>query len=215
MNDTATDERVLEVAIRLFAEHGYNGTSIRQITRAADANLGAVTYHFGGKRALYGAALERCIGPLAERVRSAASSGGDGQGEGEGEGDPLARLDRVVGLFFDYLRERPELPQLMLQETVAGRQPPAGALKLVRGVLAAIAGLITEAQSAGAVRAGDARLLAVSVVSQPLHLTLTARLVAGVDPDEAESRARLLAHARSFIRQGLARAEGEMPEEEL
>jgi TetR/AcrR family transcriptional regulator len=205
MNERATDERVLEVAIRLFAQHGYNGTSIRQITQAADANLGAVTYHFGGKRALYGAALERCIGPLAERVRTAA---------GSGEGDPLARMDRVVGLFFDYLRERPELPQLMLQETVAGRLPPAGALKLVRGVLAAIAGLVAEAQAAGQARAGDPSLLAVSVVSQPLHLTLAARLVAGVDPDEPESRARLLAHARSFIRRGLSRTEVEMPEEE-
>jgi AcrR family transcriptional regulator len=205
MNETATDERVIEVAIRLFAQHGYNGTSIRQITQAAGANLGAVTYHFGGKRALYGAALERCIGPLAERVRSAAASG---------DGDPLARLDRVVGLFFEYLRERPELPQLMLQETVAGRLPPAGALKLVRGVLAAIAGLIAEAQSAGQARAGDPSLLAVSVVSQPLHLTLATRLVAGMDPDDPESRAGLLAHARSFIRRGLARPEGDTPEEE-
>jgi AcrR family transcriptional regulator len=198
-----TDERVVEVAIGLFAQHGYTGTSIRQITRAAGANLGAVTYHFGGKRALYGAALERCIGPLAERALAAAAGG---------EGEAVERLEHVVGLFFDYLRERPELPQLMLQETVAGRTPPAGALTLVRGVLDAIAALIEEGQATGAVGAGDPRLLAVSVVSQPLHLALTARLVAGVDPEDPETRARLLAHALSFIRRGLATA-GDVPGE--
>jgi AcrR family transcriptional regulator len=201
MNES-TDERVLEVAIRLFAQRGYHGTSIREITRAAGANLGAVTYHFGGKRALYGQALERCIGPIADRVVGVANSG---------DGDAVERLGGVVGQFFDYLRERPELPQLMLQETVAGRTPPAGALKLLRRVLEAIGGLIREGQESGLVRAGDPRLLAVSVVSQPLHLALTTRLVADLDPEEPESRARLLAHALSFIRQGLAVSEGSEP----
>jgi AcrR family transcriptional regulator len=196
MNETTTDERVLEVAIRLFARHGYNGTSIREITREAGANLGAVTYHFGGKRELYGRALERCIGPIAERVRTVATSE---------EGDAMSRLERVVALFFDYLRERPELPQLMLQETVAGRTPPLGALKQLRQVLGALAGLIAEGQAAGQVRAGDPRLLAVSVISQPLHLTLVSRLAMEMDPDEPESRAALLEHARGFIQHGLSR----------
>jgi AcrR family transcriptional regulator len=197
MNETAaaTDERVLEVAIRLFAHQGYNGTSIRQITREAGANLGAVTYHFGGKRQLYGRALERCIGPIAARVEGTARSG---------SGNALERLERVVALFFDYLRERPELPQLLLQETVAGRLPPAGALQLIRGLLSSIAGLVTEGQGAGLVRPGDARLMAVSVVSQPLHLSLATRLAVGMDPHEPAFRATLLEHAREFIRQGLS-----------
>jgi hypothetical protein len=110
-----------------------------------------------------------------------------------------------VALFFDYLRERPELPQLMLQETVAGRTPPLGALGLVRQVLGALAGLIAEGQAAGQVRAGDPRLLAVSVISQPLHLTLVSRLAMEVDPHEPECRSVLLEHARGFIQHGLSR----------
>jgi AcrR family transcriptional regulator len=198
MNETATtDERVLEVAIQLFARQGYNGTSIRQITREAGVNLGAVTYHFGGKRELYGQALERCIGPIAERVVAAAAAAD--------AGDAMSRLERVVALFFDYLRERPELPQLMLQETVAGRTPPLGALELLRQVLAALAVLIAEGQAAGRMRAGDPRLLAVSVMSQPLHLSLVSRLAMEVDPHDPESRSALLEHARGFIQHGLSR----------
>jgi AcrR family transcriptional regulator len=194
----STDDRILETAIRLFAQHGYAGTSIRQITGEADVNLGAVTYHFGGKRALYGRALERCIGPLAEQVTAVA----------RGDGGALARLESVVGVFFDYLERRPELPQLMLQETVAGRVPPAGALALIRGVLGALARLIEEGQAGGEIGPGDAGLMAVSVVSQPLHLTMVTRVVEGLEPHAPETRARLLEHARRFIREGLSRGSG-------
>ena len=41
----------------LFAKRGYDGASVRDITRLAGTNLGSVTFHFGSKRALYGAVL--------------------------------------------------------------------------------------------------------------------------------------------------------------
>ena len=206
MNDTevGTRERLIEAAIGLFAHHGYHGTSIRGITKEAGANLGAVTYHFGGKRELYEEAFVACIGPLAESLRRVAGSGGSS----------LARLDEAVGLFFDYLDRRPELPQLMLQETVAGRRPPPGALALLQGVLGALAGVIKEGQERGEIRAGDPRLMAVSVVSQPLHLTVATRVVEGLTPSDPETRGRILAHARRFIREGLAPT-GPQAEEEV
>lgn len=57
MSDTA--DRVREAATRLFADLGYAGTSVRAICKAADANVNAVSYHFGGKQALYQAILAR------------------------------------------------------------------------------------------------------------------------------------------------------------
>ena len=47
-----TRERILDVAERLFMENGYEGTSMRVITCAAEFNLAAVNYHFGSKEAL-------------------------------------------------------------------------------------------------------------------------------------------------------------------
>lgn len=195
MNDS-TGQRLIEAAIPLFAHHGYHGTSIRQITRSAGANLGAVTYHFGGKRELYERALVACMGPVAERVRAVAES----------EGSALDRLDEALSVFVDYLEERPELPQLMLQETAAGRRPPASALAVMQGLLGVLAGLIVEGQTRGELRAGDPGLMAVSVVSQPLHLVLATRVLDGVDAKDAATRARLLAHMRAFIRSGLGKA---------
>ncbi len=50
MNETK--ERILAAAERLFAERGYDATSLRAITGAAGVNLAAVNYHFSSKEAL-------------------------------------------------------------------------------------------------------------------------------------------------------------------
>ncbi len=45
-----TKDKILNAAEKLFAEQGFNGTSLREITSAAEVNLAAVNYHFGSKK---------------------------------------------------------------------------------------------------------------------------------------------------------------------
>src|SRR5437870_1032215 len=59
-----TEQRILDAAERLFAQHGFAGTSLRAITAAAGVNLAAVHYHFGSKEALLRATLDRIVGPV-------------------------------------------------------------------------------------------------------------------------------------------------------
>jgi len=54
-----TGDRILVAAARLFAERGYDGTSVRAICEAAETNVNAVSYHHGGKRALYQSVINR------------------------------------------------------------------------------------------------------------------------------------------------------------
>lgn len=51
----------------LFAEHGYDGTTLRQITQEAKVNLAAVNYHHGDKESLYLEILRRRIQPINQR----------------------------------------------------------------------------------------------------------------------------------------------------
>lgn len=50
---TRTKERILEYAEALFAERGFHGVSIREITTAAKCNMASVHYHFSNKLNLY------------------------------------------------------------------------------------------------------------------------------------------------------------------
>ena len=62
--DTAT--RILDVAERLFVEHGFEATSLRMITQQAEVNLAAVNYHFGSKDALLQQAVIRRLAPWSQ-----------------------------------------------------------------------------------------------------------------------------------------------------
>lgn len=52
-----TRARLLEAAREVFAEHGFQGATVREICRRADANVAAVNYHFGSKDELLAEAL--------------------------------------------------------------------------------------------------------------------------------------------------------------
>ncbi len=82
-----TRERIVEVAERLFAEHGVEQTSTRAITAAAGVNVAAVNYHFGGRDGLLLAVLDRTIGPLNARrlalLDAAVAEHGDSLGVDE------------------------------------------------------------------------------------------------------------------------------------
>ncbi|MDH5432983.1 MAG: TetR family transcriptional regulator [Gammaproteobacteria bacterium] len=54
-----TKNKILNIAEALFAEHGFNETSLREITAEAKVNLASVNYHFGSKKSLIEAVFER------------------------------------------------------------------------------------------------------------------------------------------------------------
>ena len=68
MKAERTASNLIAAGRRLFARHGYDGSSVRAITEDAGANLGAITYHFGSKRGLYDAVVATCLTPFADRV---------------------------------------------------------------------------------------------------------------------------------------------------
>jgi AcrR family transcriptional regulator len=61
----ATRGRIMRAAALLFAEHGYDGASIRAIVAKADVNQAAINYHFGNKEGLYRAVLQMALQALA------------------------------------------------------------------------------------------------------------------------------------------------------
>jgi AcrR family transcriptional regulator len=72
----ATRGQLIEVATRLFAEHGYEGTSVEAVLSAAGVSRGALYHHFAGKEALFEAVVsavsDQVTVELTEAVRGCA-----------------------------------------------------------------------------------------------------------------------------------------------
>ena len=120
---TDTKERILDAAEGLFADRGFPGTSMRDITQGADANIAAVNYHFGSKEALLLAVLERRIEPVNQarlaRLDELESSAG---------GQPVPIEDVVKAL----MMKKKEM-NLVLHSFRKNLPPPRGSRSGVRG----------------------------------------------------------------------------------
>jgi AcrR family transcriptional regulator len=64
-------ERILDAAEALFAQHGFDGVTLRQIARRAGVDVALASYHFGKKRDLFQAVFERRAGHLNGARREA------------------------------------------------------------------------------------------------------------------------------------------------
>ena len=95
----STRERILNAAEQLFAQHGHQNTTMRQITSTADVNLSAVNYHFGSKDALIQAVFKRRLHAINdERLQILEDL------EREAMGAPIKPSQIVEGFFGPLVR---------------------------------------------------------------------------------------------------------------
>ena len=106
-----TAERILDAAEALFAERGYAGTTLRHVATRVDLRIPSLYNHFPSKDALYAAVLERGIGPVLAILREFGVEDAERR-------DPGTVIARVMAL----LQRHPNLPRLVLHETLAGGQ---------------------------------------------------------------------------------------------
>lgn len=99
----ATRDQLIEVATGLFAEHGYEDTSVEQVLSAAGVSRGALYHHFAGKEALFAAVVrtqeDRILADLAALTREAP--------------DAVATL-RIASLAWIDLASDPVIQQILL-----------------------------------------------------------------------------------------------------
>src|ERR1700750_2491863 len=99
----ATRAHVLEVATRLFAEHGYDGTSIETVQASADVSRGSLYHHFPGEGGLVWAVLGGGGARIARQEEDIARDAPD----------PVAML-RAGALAWIRLAGDPVVRQIML-----------------------------------------------------------------------------------------------------
>jgi AcrR family transcriptional regulator len=95
VNDQETRSRLLRVSERLFADRGFKDVTVREICRAARANVAAINYHFGDKLGLYREVLQTATDAM-RATNAAARRAGEGQ-------SPDEKLRRYILIFLQGL----------------------------------------------------------------------------------------------------------------
>ncbi len=93
-----TRAQILAAASKLFAEHGYDGTSLRAIARASGVSQPLIHHHFGSKEALWTSVLASIVESFA-----AAQEAQYALGEGSAE-----FLERGLDALLRWYQEHPE-----------------------------------------------------------------------------------------------------------
>jgi AcrR family transcriptional regulator len=82
-SDRETRQRLLLSAERLFAERGFRHVTVREICRAARANVAAVNYHFGDKLGLYREIVQTAVEGMQLTTAAAREAGAGCSPEGQ------------------------------------------------------------------------------------------------------------------------------------
>src|SRR5215216_6793591 len=69
-----TRARLMDAALDLLAVRGQEGVTLRELTDAADANVAAVSYHFGSLQSLFDAAIEHALERYLDAQQAAVSA---------------------------------------------------------------------------------------------------------------------------------------------
>ena len=138
----ATRERLVEAACRLFGRDGFRRVTVRDIVRAARANVAAVNYHFGDKMGLYMEVVDRAIDVMRGTTATAQ--------EGSTGLSPRDRLRHYVHTYLEALMQSPDtrtwihgiMNQEMNEPTRAAARIAREAIKprveYLRGIIAEI-----------------------------------------------------------------------------
>ena len=119
-------ETILEAAEQLFAERGYDATSLSDVGQAAGVSRGTPGYFFGSKADLYRAVLEHCFAEATAAIRL-----GRDRALASRE-TPDVILAGIVRDYFDFLAERPSYVRLMERNALG--DGPATDDELVRPI---------------------------------------------------------------------------------
>jgi TetR/AcrR family transcriptional regulator len=198
-NPDRTREAILDAAERLFADQGYDATSLSRVGQAAGVSRGTPGYFFGSKADLYRAVLERSFGEVRRAVAS-----GRARALASGEA-PEVVLAGAVGEYFDFLAARPSFIRLLERQALGtgnAALPGADHLEAGREALAALA----QELGLDPAPSGDAAQLLLSIVSLcwfPLVHASTVAAAVGVALDDAPAREGRKRHVIELVLYGV------------
>jgi TetR/AcrR family transcriptional regulator, regulator of cefoperazone and chloramphenicol sensitivity len=205
--------RLIDAAIKLFAEKGYEGTSVRDLATAAGVNVAAVSYHFGSKDALYTEALRSCLAPCGE-MRERMQKHLDAALKNRSRKSAEEALRGCIQDFLEVLvSPAAKHSHLVMREQSEGKQRFE---PVIREFFQPVGSILREVILMLAPGLPEMRVFMVisGIIGQCLHIykaRVSYRVLAGVDshsPEYIEMASKHIAHLTALGLRGLEREKG-------
>lgn len=148
--------RLLDVAEREFAAHGFVGAKVRRITNQARVNERMLYHYFDSKHGLYRAVLARLMDRVVVQLRSRFSL--------DVAADSLEELTRAIRAYFDAVAANPAFPRIVLHEALAGFKTLSELDEITQVLMAAAIPLLARGRETGSLRADVDPRIGVSLM---------------------------------------------------
>jgi AcrR family transcriptional regulator len=189
---------LLEVARHLFALHGYEAVSIRQIAREARINIAMVSYYFGSKEKLFAAVIENKFPKTRESLERLAES----------DIHPWEKISKTIDIYVDLILTGCDFHRVIMRE-MSLKQRPELVEAIARNMnrnMEIIRKIILEGQEKGVFRYVDNEMTIASIFGSITVIVNSSTLVCvmlGQKEEEGlyseSARTRVKNHLKSML----------------
>ncbi len=198
-------EQILEVAEELFAEYGFEGTSVRELAKKANVNVAMVSYYFGSKEQLIKALIQLRAGTFKQTLEALNNDGHS----------PVEKLNLLVDFYVERVFTHHRFHRVINREISLHQRSSFN--KTISDILLKnfeeIKKLILDGQKKKVFRNVDVELTIASLIgtiSKVVQSSYFSCRIINIDPDknsifEEEHKKRVKKHLKDMMQAHLLR----------